>query len=135
MSAGAGIRGDHYDGQHLSAAPRASGWGVVERSLLTTLGAGLLGLAVDASANLYAAVASFNPATHGVWRITRDGSGARLAGSQAMFFPNALAFDERGNLYVTSSSGPPAGAGIWLDGQISHIPPVARRHCGFSTTC
>lgn len=97
--------------------------GDVQRSHFATPGAGLLGLAVDAPGNVYAAVASFNPATHGVWRIGPDGAGARLPGSVAIFFPNALAFDDDGNLYVTSSSGPPTGPGTWRDGQIWRIPP------------
>lgn len=68
--------------------------------------AGLLGLCVDPQGNVYAAVASFDEATHGVWRIRPDGTQmARLADSQGITFPNALAFDSRGNLYVTDSVG------------------------------
>jgi hypothetical protein len=33
----------------------------------------LVGLATDATGNVYAALASFDPATHGVWRVARDG--------------------------------------------------------------
>ena len=102
--------------------PGRPGSGVVERSLFATLAPGLLGLAVDAVGNLYAGVASFDPATHGVWRVSPDGSRIRLPGSASIFFPNALAFDRRGNLYVTSSSGPPAGDGTFLDGEVWRIP-------------
>ncbi|MGH3079353.1 MAG: SMP-30/gluconolactonase/LRE family protein [Gaiellaceae bacterium] len=67
-------------------------------------GRGLLGLATDPPGNVYAAIVSFDPALHGVWRITADGSErSRLQGSEQMGFPNALAFDPRGNLYVTDS--------------------------------
>lgn len=103
--------------------PGQPGSGDIERSVVATPGAGLLGLAVDARGNIYAAVASFDPATHGVWRIDADGAADRLAGSAAIFFPNALAFDDRGSLYVTSSSGPPAGVDTWVDGQIWRVPP------------
>jgi sugar lactone lactonase YvrE len=64
---------------------------------------GVLGLAVDPGGDLYAAFPSGDPATHGVWRIRRDGTMARLRGSDAMLTPNALAFDVRGNLYVSDS--------------------------------
>lgn len=78
---------------------------------------GALGLAVDAPGNVYAALVSFNPATHGVWRLTPTRRGIhatdvlkeRLPGSEKITFPNSLAFDRRGNLYVTDSV---AGA-IW----------------------
>lgn len=70
---------------------------------------GALGLAFDSRGDLYAALSSFNPRTHGVWRIRRDGAAERLAGSRHMLEPNALAFDTLGNLYVTDSV---AGA-VW----------------------
>jgi sugar lactone lactonase YvrE len=67
---------------------------------------GVLGLATDRRGDVYAAVVSPDPATHGVWRITRDGSRrTRRPGSERMLFPNALAFDPRGNLNVTDSFG------------------------------
>lgn len=67
-------------------------------------GAGLLGLTTDPGGNVYAALVSSDPALHGVWRISADGSErSRLPGSQQMGFPNALTFDPRGNLYVTDS--------------------------------
>ena len=55
---------------------------------------GVLGLATDRRGNVYAALVSPDAVAHGVWRITRDGSRrTRLAGSERMIFPNALAFD------------------------------------------
>lgn len=97
--------------------------GNVEQSRFATLDAGLLGLTVDGRGRLYAAVASFDPATHGVWRLNHRGDAERLAGSEAIFFPNALTLDDHGNLYVTSSSGPPTGEGTWADGQIWRVAP------------
>lgn len=66
-------------------------------------GFGPLGLAVDAPGDVYAAVATFDPATHGVHRVAPDGTARRLAGSENIAFPNALAFDKQGHLYVTDS--------------------------------
>jgi sugar lactone lactonase YvrE len=64
---------------------------------------GALGVAVDSRGSVYVALVSGDPTTHGVWRIGTGGSAARLAGSEAIAFPNALAFDPRGNLYVTNT--------------------------------
>jgi sugar lactone lactonase YvrE len=72
-------------------------------------GNGPLGLAVDAPGNVYAGVATFDPATQGVYRVSRGGTATRLPGSGAISFANGLAFDKRGNLYVTDS---PVGA-VW----------------------
>lgn len=74
---------------------------------------GVAGLAVSPQGDVYAALPTFNPATHGVWRIGRGGAAERLPGSEAMEFPNALAFDARGNLYVTDT---PQGA-VWRFGR------------------
>lgn len=84
-------------------------------------GFGPLGLAVDARRNVYVAAASFDPATQGVYRITPDGTAARLPGTDAIAFPNGLVFDGNGNLYVTDSTGlvwriPRGGeAEVWSD--------------------
>ena len=84
-------------------------------------GFGPLGLAVDAQGNVYAAAASFDPDTQGVYRITPDGTATRLPGTGAIAFPNGLAFDQRGNLYVADSTGavwriPRGGsAELWSD--------------------
>ena len=79
-------------------------------SVLATLdpapaGPGALGLVTDPQGNVYVAVASFNPATHGIHVIGPDGGSTRLAGSEAIDFPNGLAMDQHGSLYVTDSSG------------------------------
>ena len=87
-------------------------------------GTGVLGLATDPQGNVYAALVTHDPSTHGVWRIGRNGwDRARLPGSEQIVFPNALTFDPRGNLYVTDSVGGaiwrfPAGGGqgeLWAE--------------------
>lgn len=85
---------------------RLSHSGALERSRFATLDEGLLGLTVDRRGFLYAAVTSFDPATHGVWRINPSGAAQRLAGSNATFFPNALTGEE-----------------TWADGQIRRVAP------------
>jgi sugar lactone lactonase YvrE len=64
---------------------------------------GILGLATDGGFRIYAAVASFNPLTHGVWRIGRTGEGFRIPGTEQIRMPNDLVFDRRGFLYVTDT--------------------------------
>jgi sugar lactone lactonase YvrE len=99
---------------------------------------GTLGLAVDAVGNLYASHASGNPATGGVYRLSKEGVLERFAGTEEMVFPNSLAFDKRGNLYVTDSATGTiwritrAGAAApWLQhelleglGQVPGWPPI-----------
>jgi sugar lactone lactonase YvrE len=83
--------------------------------------AGALGMAVDVPGKVYVARATFNPDTHGVWRIDQDAAAERLAGSENIVYPNSLAFDKLGNLYVTDTilgavwRIPPNGtAELWL---------------------
>jgi sugar lactone lactonase YvrE len=66
-------------------------------------GNGVVGLAVDAPGNVYAAVATFDPATSGVYKVARDGSFTRLPGTGAIVFPNGVTLDKRGNIYVTDT--------------------------------
>jgi hypothetical protein len=68
-------------------------------------GFGPLGLAIDAAGHMYAAVASFDAATQGVYRVFPGGTSARIPGTGGIAFPNGLAFDKRGNLYATDSIG------------------------------
>lgn len=72
-------------------------------------GLGVLGLAVDRSGTVYAAVPSTAPSAHGVWAITASGVATRLPGSEAISFPNGIARDRAGTLYVTDS----IGGAIW----------------------
>lgn len=64
---------------------------------------GILGLATDHYGHVFAAIASFNPATHGVWQIEPDGTGFRIPGTEDILMPNDLDFDRHGNLYVTDT--------------------------------
>ena len=72
---------------------------------------GVIGLAIDAPGNVYtaAAVTTGDASATGVYKIARDGSFSRLAGTEAIPFPNGITLDKRGNLYVTDSI---AGA-VW----------------------
>lgn len=68
------------------------------------IGSGSLnGLAIDQKGNIYAALASFDQTTHGVWRITPDGASQRLAPLPPNGVPNGLTFDSQGNLFVADS--------------------------------
>ena len=69
----------------------------------TPAGIGILGLAVDAPGNVYAGLFSGDEATQGVYKVDRDGNSERLPGTEAITFPNALAFDKLSNLYVTDT--------------------------------
>jgi sugar lactone lactonase YvrE len=70
---------------------------------------GVVGLAIDAPGNVYAAVSTGDAATTGVYKIARDGSFSRLPGTEAIAFPNGVTLDKRGTLYVTDTT---AGA-VW----------------------
>ena len=77
---------------------------------------GILGLALDADGNVYAAVDS--PSGSGVWKFDcRTGEGTRFAGTERMLFANALVFDDQGNLFATESYSGMEGdiplAAIW----------------------
>jgi sugar lactone lactonase YvrE len=84
-------------------------------------GAAPAGIKLDASGTLYVAASGFNlatgrtdPTTRGVYRMRRGGAPERIAGTDAILFPNDLALDHRGNLYVTDATG---GA-VWrVDGR------------------
>ena len=66
-------------------------------------GAGFLGLAVDATGNVYGAAQWLG--STGVYKFDRKtGDETLIAGTEQMSFPNALAFDKVGNLYVTDSN-------------------------------
>ena len=64
----------------------------------------LVGLAVDGRNRLFAAVASFDDTTHGIWRVRSDGSAKRVIPLPTDTFPNAIAFRGR-RMFVTDSFG------------------------------
>lgn len=68
------------------------------------VGAGfLLGMAFDGCGRLHVALASFDEATSGVWRVDEDGGAERVVPFGGGEFPNDLTFDTAGNMYVTES--------------------------------
>jgi len=93
--------------------------------------AGGLGMAIGADGDLWVAVISWVPESHGVWRVGRDGS-AELAvpmSFEVAPVPNGLAFDSRGNLYVTESLvggiwkvEPGGEATLWLEDELLAPP-------------
>lgn len=65
---------------------------------------GVLGLATDATGNVYGAVLSDLPGSTGVWKFDRKtGDATRVAGTEQIVFPNSVAFDHRGTMYVTDT--------------------------------
>jgi sugar lactone lactonase YvrE len=128
-----GLAIDKVGNMFVSIAPLAQLWRIPPRStepvpfgsvsgFTPGEGFGLLGLAVDAPGNVFAAMSSQNPEANGVWRFDRrTGAETRLPGTDQIVLPNGLAFDKRGNLYVADSRlgaiwrVPPHGAAeLWL---------------------
>jgi sugar lactone lactonase YvrE len=84
-------------------------------------GFGPLGLAFDQRGDLFAAAATFDPTTNGVYKIVRRGTVTRIPGSEEIRLPNGLAFTPDGTLYVTDSAEgavwrirPGRSAELWL---------------------
>lgn len=70
----------------------------------------MLGLEFGPGGDLYVAMSSFDSETHGIWKVSRDGSKVeRFAILETEGFPNALTFDSKGNLYVSDT----IGGGVW----------------------
>ncbi|HET6630921.1 MAG TPA: hypothetical protein VFG91_14205 [Woeseiaceae bacterium] len=115
-----GIAVDHRGNLYFSLAPRGEIWGASPGGKVRRLAVldpqlppdanGVLGLA-EWKGDVYAALMACNAEecndTHGVWRIRNgtDGHGQkhRLAGTEHIPFPNALAFGRHGELYVSDS--------------------------------
>ena len=107
-----GMAFDHQGNTYLSLSPRGE---ILEfaadgtQSSVATLtppgeGFGPVGMAFDAAGDLFVAAATFDPATSGVYEISRGSHAvSRLPGSAQIGLPNGLAFDDRGALYVTDS--------------------------------
>jgi len=66
---------------------------------------GLLGLAVGPDGAVYGALTSQNPDANGVWRFDpATGATERIAGTEAISFPNDPSFGDDGTMYVTDST-------------------------------
>jgi sugar lactone lactonase YvrE len=94
--------GFYPTGQILKIAPNGA------QSTLATFdvgsnGGGIVGFALDEENNLYVCLASFDAATHGIWKVDPKGNTSLIANLDPTGFPNALVFDDNGNLFVTDS--------------------------------
>jgi plastocyanin/sugar lactone lactonase YvrE len=74
-------------------------------------GAGfLLSMEFDGTGSLFAAMSSFEEATHGIWKVPAGGGDGELfAALPIEGFPNALTFDANGDMFVTDT----IGGAIW----------------------
>lgn len=81
---------------------------------------GLLGIAANSDGDIYGAVVSTNPEANGIWRFDADtGAADKLAGTESIMFPNAVAFGDNGDVYATDSI---MGA-VWVirDGESAEV--------------
>ena len=70
----------------------------------------MLGMEFNRAGDLFVAMSSSDPETHGIWRVSRDGSSTeRFSALDTAGFPNGLAFDSAGDLYVSDTTR----GGIW----------------------
>jgi len=107
-------------GELIKFAPDLETWESV--STITDDNVNLLGLAVDTNGHIFGAVKSENPEINGVWMFDGEtGEKAHIAGTEAIMFPNSIAFDSNGTMYVTDTiSGaiwtakPDDKAELWL---------------------
>lgn len=96
------------------------------------------GITFDATEHLYAAVGG--GATSGVWIFEcADGEPTRIAGTEAIGLPIALAFDDAGNLYVPGSNSDAdddqaALGAVWRIGPDGTIVRGPRTSCSVAPT-
>ncbi|MDA1270770.1 MAG: SMP-30/gluconolactonase/LRE family protein [Chloroflexi bacterium] len=79
----------------------------------------LLSLQFDANGNLFAAMSTFDEATHGIWKVPAGGGDGELFASLPVTgFPNGIVFDSNGDQFVTDT----IGGAVWKidpDGNVS----------------
>jgi sugar lactone lactonase YvrE len=94
---------------------------------------GLTGLVQDPEeGTLYAALASCDLASRGIWRISKNGHGKLIANLPLAALPNGIVLED-GNIYVADTflgviwRVPAAGgtAEVWLDHPLLKLPPGA----------
>lgn len=76
---------------------------------------GVLGLDTDPKGNVYVAFDSPGTLSHGVTKISRDGTTwEHLIGSELMHFPDDVIIDPKGNIYITDyDPGLDGTHGVW----------------------
>lgn len=95
--------GFYPTGQILKITPQGKQSIFATLDVSGSVGRGLVGFALDEEGALYVCDASGEPATHGIWKVDRDGTSRRIAALDPTGFPNDLVFDKDGNLFVTDS--------------------------------
>jgi len=104
--------------------PGKIGGGSTETVLDIEGGPGPAGLAVSTTGNVYYAYPTGGPTT-GVYRLNNDGSTVRLPGTENMFLPNGLVFDDQGYLFASDS----IQAAIWrMPGDGSSVAEIWFQH-------
>jgi sugar lactone lactonase YvrE len=94
--------GFYPTGQIVKITP-AGGESVFAQLDVGTSGGGLVGFEMDEEDNLYVCDATFEEATHGIWKVDQKGVATLFATLNPNGFPNDLVFDANGDLFVTDS--------------------------------
>jgi hypothetical protein len=93
----------------VDAVGQAAPYAILPQTPVDPTGAGssgVQGLATDLDGAVFAALVSPDANSRGVYKISAGGAQvARIAGSENILYPNALAFDDQRNLYATDSLG------------------------------
>lgn len=71
------------------------------------------GLAFNADGDLFVGFGSFDPATHGIWKVSADGATERSVALDPAILPNGITFNDAGDMFVSDTFG----------GQILNISP------------
>lgn len=69
----------------------------------------MLGMIFDEAGDLFVGMGSFDPETHGIWKVSQNGDTELFAPLAVEGLPNVIELDDQGNMYVTDT---PRG-GVW----------------------